>query len=216
MLRLVVRDLLFYQRRNLFILPFFAILGIVMMKIGGTDAFAVAVAVISLFGFLMTAQTAFAYDEQSKCNRFLRALPIPPATLVVSRYVSCALFGLTGAALVYALAPIANLFDGVAIDIGLSAVPLCFICMSVIGSVLMPVLFRFGYMKSKYPLMLAFIAISAGMPSLLMAGGVASVARTIVAALSGPGAVLLLLAIGALALVGSVWLSISILKKKEE
>lgn len=223
MLKLIFRDLFIYQRRNLIILPLFAVLFTFFIgQSPGPEGFTLALIIIAPFALTMTAYTAFAYDEASKFNRFLRATPATPETIVLSRYAACLLSAVSGAVFVMLFAAIANaaaVYYPVLqrdIALGMDVFMTWVIVLALYCAVLMPILFKFGYMKTKYPLMMMFIALSAGGPMILSSTGINRVLIGVLSSVSMTGGYIIFFIVSLLALYGSAKLSISIFRKKEE
>ncbi|ADY55959.1 hypothetical protein Sgly_1661 [Syntrophobotulus glycolicus DSM 8271] len=223
MLRLIVRDLFMYQRNNFFVLIGFALLNTFLLRQGdsGVMGFTICLLGMSLFAFTMTAQTTLYYDELSKSNRFFRAMPIPPSSIVRSRYASCFLSAAMGILALYIVAALVNvaslfypfLYREVIFNIDLLI--LCLAAVLIFCAALLPLLFKFGYMKSKYPLMLLFIALASCMPMALSSGTQTQKELPFLSFLPTIGTSGIVFILALLALYGSIRLSMAIFARKE-
>lgn len=222
MLRLIARDLFIYQKRHWIGLSGAALVIVLLMRLAEpAAAFPVSMLIISLVALTMTAQIGFVYDEMFKSNIFLRSLPISPATLVLSRYGSCLIAALSGGMIVVMLTAfikaISHFYPAWGMDFRFidGAWVACLVIVLLFCAILLPIVFRFGYVKVKYPLIFLFAFL-------------ATAGRTLYADMqnsqwwtalqsSAPAALvyLLLLLISLLLLYGSIKLSLAIFSKKE-
>ena len=222
MLRLVYRDLFIYQKRNLIVLPLFSLLLVGFRgEWDSAESFALTAALIAMFGLTMTANTAFAFDDSCKFNQYLRATPASPANIVLSRYASCLLSSVMGVVCITLFTLLANLFSGpfpalrrtMALDL-LSFLGILS-SVALVCAVLMPVLFRVGYTKMRYLLMLIVLVIGAGTPVFLSSTGLQPLITKALTSIPELGMALLLFAVSLLALYGSARLAIAVFRKKE-
>jgi hypothetical protein len=220
MFKLVFRDLFIYQRRNLIILPIFAVYFLFVFRPwegGSLDAILIA---ISLFAVTMTTQTAFAYDEASKFNKYLRAMPISPQTIVLSRYATGFCTAAMGVICSILFSVIFSLFapafgmPGIRLMVSPEAPLVCFIAVALCTSLINPIVFRFGYQKSRYLLLLFFWGII-GTGGYIVASRISSIEGLIPADVSITSWLLLLAAVLALCLYGSYRLSVRMLTRLE-
>lgn len=218
MLRLVYRDMFIYQRRNLVILPLFAVYFIFISRVWESQNLPLVALTISVFAVTMILQTAFAYDETSKFNKFLRAMPVSPMTIALSRYLTCFGSALMGLVYVYLAAaieiPLSSMgiipIGKINITLSLETVLMWFVVVALVSSILVPVMFRFGYQKAKYPLLL-LLCVSIG-------GGIGLSSVELPSFLAGAGSlgmIGILTAVTAIILYGSILLSANILAKQE-
>jgi hypothetical protein len=219
MFKLVFRDLFIYQRRNLFILPIFALYFLFVLKPWQGGSLDIVLVIISAFAVTMTTQTAFAYDEASKFNKYLRAMPISPRTIALSRYVTSfcsAAMGIVAMLLFGAaftlLAPAFGV-SGIHLTVSPNALPLCFITVALCASLIIPIVFRFGFQKSRYPMMLFLgVTIAAGSA---VSSLIPSLDRAIPVNMSITSWLFLLAGVLAVCLYGSYRLSVRVLTKME-
>jgi len=222
MLRLIYRDLFIYQKRNLVVLPGFALLFVFFSQEFGYAGMGLTMIMISVYALVMTAYTSFAYDETNKFNRFLRSAPIPSSTIILSRYASCVFSSIMGVVYVVifsALANVAAVYNpALRRDMTMSMeVLLVWITMiAFVSAFLMPILFKFGYVKTKYPLMLLVIAVPASGPMILAAPNMNQGLTAALSVISGKNGYILIFILSLLAFLGSAALSITIFKRKEE
>lgn len=219
MLRLTYRDLFIYQRRNLIIFPLFGVYFIAIFLFMAEQQYpfvALAIA-LSLYGILMVSQTAFSYDESTRFNKFVRALPVSATRIVFSRYLSCIFFSLLGFAWMLILGYAARWLSGVLgkgyidMTITVESIIIWLSAVALFPALLIPPLYKFGYMKSRYVLMLLIIVLIAGLPSLL-SGAVPQVLDVLNMLSSN---FILLFAAAAVLFCASVFLSARILRNKE-
>lgn len=165
MLKLIYRDLFIYQTRNLIIMPAFALF--FTFGVFGTEQALLfsSMAIIALFGFTMTATTAFALDETTKFQKFLRATPISTHKIVLSRYLSCLLSGAAGAVIVIIYHAVASFIPGelgeaiAAKTFTFSELIILAAILALYSAVLMPIIFKFDYNKIRYFLILLYMLI---------------------------------------------------------
>jgi hypothetical protein len=219
MFKLIYRDLFIYQRRNLVILPLFALYFLFVFRVWEGGSLDVILVIISSFAVTMTTQTAFAYDETSKFNKYLRAMPVSPRTIVLSRYATSFCSAAMGMALTILFGAAFSLLAPAfgmprpRLTISPEALPLCFIAVALWTSLTIPIVFRFGYQKSRYPLTFAFCAtIAAGSAAFIIAP---EADKAIPAEFPLTGWLFLLAALLAVCLYGSYRLSVRILTRLE-
>lgn len=219
MLRLLVRDIFIYQKRNFIVLPLLSIymLFIMVYSANSYSGIGAAAMVISTFAAIMIAQTAFAYDEAYKANKFMRALPASTYKIVTSRYLSAFCSAGMGILCVYVFSFLLNALSGsidginpVKVDFSPSVLLSCAGVVLPVCSISIPALYKFGYIKAKYPLMLATIVLIAGVPALLET----NIISNVMSFLEGNAIILALLA--AALLFASIWLSARILSNQEQ
>lgn len=220
MLRLIYRDLFIYQKRNLILLPGFALMFIYLSKVSGaaTPGLGMILIMISILSLTMTAYTAFAFDESNKFNRFLRSMPVPYTTIVLSRYSAGLLSSLMGSLYVILFAILSNLLFAdkpslkTEVSLPADAFFLLIIVLSLYSAILMTVLFKFGYTKTRYALLLVFVAIPATAPMLFAQKNI----NQALTSFTGKGGIFLLMLLSLLILLLSALLSTTIIEKKEE
>lgn len=174
MLKLIQRDLFIYQGKNTYVICVAVALFITLLYVIGAGAgLSNGLISIALYMFFITTQQTFGCDEATKFNRFLRATPVSAKTIVISRYASCLLSAVTGIASLLIIGVFANASSGfypaLRNDMGtrVDIILLCLILLVMICAVLFPVLFKFGFSKAKYPLMLLVIAAGSTYPLLI-------------------------------------------------
>lgn len=220
MLKLVQRDLFIYQGKNTYVICVAVALSITLLYvIGAGTGLSNGIFSIALYMFFITTQQTFGCDEATKFNRFLRATPVSANTIVMSRYVSCISSALMGIVTLFVVGVIANtasvFYPALQNDVGsrIDVILLCVISLVTICSFLFPVLFRFGFTKAKYPLMLLVVAAGSTYP-LLISDAAASAFNSFLSMIS----VWMYVGYAVLAaalLCGSYALSVAVVKRKE-
>jgi ABC-2 type transport system permease protein len=220
MLKLIYKDFFICQGKNIYVLPLFAVMIIAQMQMFEVvSMFPLVIISMSLFAFTMTAERTFSCDETSKFNRFLRATPVSAKAVVLSRYASCLLSAVIGVLLLIAVGIITNavsafypsLWKNISVDI--DSLLLCLAVLILVCAILFPILFRFGYTKAKYPLMLLIIAIGSSVPMLV--SDAANERLIDFLSFMSTGKYLVFVIVCLVLLYGSITLSIAILKRKE-
>lgn len=220
MLKLIFRDVFIYQGKNLFVLPLLALIVIFQMQMFGADtSISLAIIAVSLFAMLMATQLTFSCDETSKFNRFIRATPISAKTVVLSRYASCLLSAAFGVIITFVLAILTNIASAIypplwrSITVDVDMILICVNVSLLICAILFPWLFRFGYAKTKYPLMLFLIGAGSSIPMLV--SDTANQGFGEVLSSMSTGGYLLLTILSLICFYGSIMLSTIIYKRQE-
>lgn len=136
------------------LLVMLAVMGAVFLYSGGVETFTVVVTVI--FGTMVI--TTMSMDEASKWNRYALAMPVRRRDIVREKYLLQFCFCLVGMLLGLAIAVVAGLLRQ-----NLALAPLCAIALAGVGvsllagSVLIPLLYKFGAEKARMLLMLVYL-----------------------------------------------------------
>lgn len=217
MLRLVAKDVFIYQRRNFVAFLFLAIYLLVMLTFSANSfPFSFLASLISVYGAIIVCQTAFAYDDSYKANKFIRALPISPMQIVLARYISAFVtaviafvISILAGLLFNLIAPLTG-HGPVDLSFDLGSVLIWFSLVSVACAFLVPALYKFGYVKARYPLMILIIALFALMPTAMQSPAVGKIINTV------RGNSFIMLALSAALLTGSIFLSRRVLIRQEQ
>ncbi len=224
MLRLMVKDVFMLQRRNFVIIPLFSLYLAILSMSQALGVFGVgaAMAAMAQMSILMVSQAAFGYDEQSKFDVFLNAMPVKKSRIVLSRYLTCVVSALMGALwvfvlmlLLWAVSAATGLFT---VDFGISAdALLLWLPMSaVVTALIVPLLFKFGYMKARYFFTLLIAGTAASIPMLIsMTSDWSSGSLLELTSLSPALLFILSLLGGAVLLVLSYGISVAVYRKKQ-
>jgi len=159
---LLIKDILNFKKQwlvMLFLLIFYSV-------------FAVLNDSPEMVGFMMVLlslilpMTAFAYDEQSKWDRYALSMPVSRTEIVLSRY----LFLLLLVVLLSLFAFFLNFCMGVAPGEAFSSTALFSALSLLMGAVSFPVLFRFGPEKTRLLMVLVILIPTVGLMLLERAG----------------------------------------------
>lgn len=164
-----------------FMLLFFACITIPQ---GGVEACIVASGILCS----MMVITTFSFDDQSKWTKYAMIMPVSKKNYVISKFVVLAIFsligvligtilGTIGGLLMHKISSISSLFTS------LGAAAVGFVIAEVLGSVSIPLLFKFGAEKARMMTLIAFVVpliICYGAYQLLTALGVSFTSQVII------------------------------------
>ncbi|MGI6148162.1 MAG: ABC-2 transporter permease [Firmicutes bacterium] len=145
---LIRRDLMLQkgQRTLLFAIVLSVVAGIV---VANSPAFAVGT--IMLVAYLMTVYVN-AYDFKYNAELGYRSLPVPPATLIISRYLAVVVFAALSLGISIAASLVLRATGVIRLDSGWT-LPLVTLTLSAVGlyfAVFFPLYYKLGYMSSRW------------------------------------------------------------------
>jgi len=151
MKRLIWKDLLNLKLATLLLLPCYSLWAVNSgyFSLSSPSEVTVALSSIGIIGFLFIGRSAFYYDETSAFDKYLSAMPVPKFTIVASRYMICFLTSLLGIISTLVLAKL----QGGQLHIPIQSVVIAVFFTLLFIAILLPALFRYGYIKTKYILM---------------------------------------------------------------
>jgi len=164
LIHLVRRDLMVHKRERSLVVPALLCVAAAIF-LESTPGFAVGLITTVVYHVVVYTN---AYDFKYNVQLGYRSLPIPRASLIVSRYLSALLiFILSTAISILASAAVrtAGLFN-VTRGWTLSLVALAFCTVGLYFSVYFPIYFRLGYMKSRWATYFLLLSLYTGLGAL--------------------------------------------------
>lgn len=153
MFYLIVKDIML-QKKTLILT--FVYIAIFSFSFGKQTSILSAVTCMIIY---MMLAGSFAYDEKAKIDSVLCSMPISRDSIVLSKYVSMFVYTAFGYAIYFILYEINNLFK-----LPLNIMPMTGIDMFaalfaglLFGSVSIPFIFKFGFIRSRYFLIIFFL-----------------------------------------------------------
>lgn len=160
MLSLILKDLM-VQRKTLLFGFIYILIFTFAFSTGGSAMFTAGAFAVAY----LLIQTPAAHDDKCNADRMLNSLPVSRGTIVTAKYLSVALYVAIGAVqytLVYAIITLAGIPFTVSPPTPEAFIGLLFVA-AFFSSVYYPILFRFGYLKTRYLNIVLFAALfSAG------------------------------------------------------
>lgn len=219
MYNLILKDLLLSKK----VIPFAAIyvfLMIILFKenFGTNGAFASGIVAVAY----MLANRSLAYDDINKSDIVLLSLPISRNKIVLAKYLSIFVYGLIGA-LAYLIGIIIVYLINLPVSsyaVTIEAVIGSIVALGILFSIIFPITFKYGYIKSKFLVMVIFLVVFFGTPYMLSLVNISSLdsvntIRAYVSTLSDQVISILLLLITFLIVTVSYNFSVKIYKSRE-
>lgn len=161
MYNLILKDLLLSKK----VIPFAAIyvfLMIILFKenFGTNGAFASGIVAVAY----MLANRSLAYDDINKSDIVLLSLPISRNKIVLAKYLSIFVYGLIGA-LAYLIGIIIVILLNLPVSsyaVTIEAVIGSIVALGILFSIIFPITFKYGYIKSKLLVMVIFLVVFFG------------------------------------------------------
>lgn len=155
MKRLILKDFLNLKLTTLLLIPCYGLwaIGSGYFTFNTPSESMVSLTSIGIISFLLIGRSAFYYDETSTFDKYLSAMPIPKFTIVASRYMVCLLTSILG---IFSSTLLAKLYLSQS-SIPAGSITVAFLVNLLFMAILMPPLYRFGYLKSRYILMIITI-----------------------------------------------------------
>ncbi|MFY9295427.1 MAG: ABC-2 transporter permease [Caldicoprobacterales bacterium] len=146
MLNLILKDLLVQKKSLLFALGYCFFLVFAFQSMEGTAPVAATIAVVYLL-----IQYSFAYDDKNKSEIMLNSLPISRKDIVLAKYLSVLLYiGLATVAYMFATLVIKMINIPLNVQfLSLQTISISFFIVSLMASFYLPVVLKYGYLKSK-------------------------------------------------------------------
>ncbi|MFY9176183.1 MAG: ABC-2 transporter permease [Caldicoprobacterales bacterium] len=146
MLNLILKDLLVQKKSLLFALGYCFFLVFAFQSMEGTAPVAATIAVVYLL-----IQYSFAYDDKNKSEIMLNSLPISRKDIVLAKYLSVLLYiGLATVAYMFATLVIKMINIPLKVQfLSLQTISISFFIVSLMASFYLPVVLKYGYLKSK-------------------------------------------------------------------
>lgn len=161
MLRLVIKDILIQKKTFIGALIYLVFVIFVFQSLEGN----VYTAAIVAFTYLMV-MGAFAYDDKSKSDIMLNSLPVKRKNIVMAKYMSLFAYvtiGTVAFIAVNSLISVSNV-NVKTYPVDLESVVGAVFAISLLNSISFPMMFKFGYTKSRIYNMILFLSIFFGAP----------------------------------------------------
>jgi len=154
MLNLILKDLLVQKKSLLFALGYCFFLVFAFQSLQGAAPIAATVAVV----YLLT-QYSFTYEDKNKSETMLNSLPISRRDIVLAKYLSIFIYiGLAMVAYMFATLVVMAVKIPVKVQfISLQGITITLFLVSLMASMYLPIIFKFGYLKAKMFNMVMFL-----------------------------------------------------------
>ncbi len=146
MLNLILKDLLVQKKSILFVLSYCFFLVFAFQSLEGAAPVAATTAVV----YLLT-QYSFAHEDKNKSETMLNSLPISRKDIVLAKYLSIFLYiGLAMVAYMFATLVVMAVRIPVKVQfVSLQGITITLFLVSLMASMYLPIIFKFGYLKAK-------------------------------------------------------------------
>lgn len=164
MYNLLLKDVLILKKQFLYGLFIGALFSLTFSKINGAMMCIFALPYILVF-------TAVAYDEKDKAEIMLTSLPIDRSLLVIERYLSVFVFAILGA-MEYTIIEAIVYFTGINVEISpFTAISISSMVLglAIFYGIYLPMMFKFGYIKTRWVNLFMFFGLFFGVTSLINA-----------------------------------------------
>lgn len=163
MLNLISKDILMQKKNLLLILLFILGENIYIHFISGYPMIFISVLVpFAAEYFLLTNSCLF--DDKNKSYIILNSLPVTRKSVVIAKYISSLVFFAIGICLQLIFAALININKYGIMKI--EYIIICFCFIAILSSVYLPIYFKSGYAKTKWPIMILFFAMYLGISSI--------------------------------------------------
>lgn len=154
MLNLILKDLLVQKKSILFALCYCFFLVFAFQSLEGAAPVAATTAIV----YLLT-QYSFAYEDKNKSEIMLNSLPISRKDIVLAKYLSIFLYiGLAMVAYMFATLIVMAIKIPIKVQfISLQGITITLFLVSLMASLYLPIIFKFGYLKAKMFNMVMFL-----------------------------------------------------------
>ncbi len=164
MFRLVIKDFYFLQKKMLFIIPFYIIMLMFLkfLKMTSVAETTACLVVTCIIGILLIAQNSFGFDEKVHFEAFVCTLPLTQNQIVASKYLVClaaSVFGLLCMFVLGYLAVLTSFSGTTAIVVSPTTFFIWAFMTSIFSAVILPILFKKGYMKTRMQIIIFAIVI---------------------------------------------------------
>lgn len=154
MLNLILKDVLIQKKSILFAFGYCFFLVFAFQDLEGTAPVAATTAVVYLL-----IQYSFAHEDKNKSEIMLNSLPISRKDIVLAKYLSIFIY-MGIAMLAYMLATLIVMAMKIPVKvqfISLEGITTSLFLVSLMTSVYLPIIFKFGYLKAKMFNMMMFL-----------------------------------------------------------
>lgn len=164
MFRLVIKDFYFLQKKMLFIIPFYIIMLLFLkfLKMTTVAETTACLVVTCIIGILLIAQNSFGFDEKVHFEAFVCTLPLTQNQIVASKYLVCltaSVFSMLCMFVLGYLAVLTGLAGTTAMVIGPTTFFVWVFVTAVFSAIILPILFKKGYMKTRMQIIILAIVI---------------------------------------------------------
>lgn len=154
MLNLIIKDILVQKKTILFAVGYCFFLVFAFQSLEVVTPIAATTAIVYLL-----IQYSFAHEDKNNSETMLNSLPVSRKDIVLAKYLSIFVYiGL--AMLAYMVATLVVITVRIPIKVeflSLQGITITFLMVSLMASIYMPVIFKFGYLKAKIFNMVMFL-----------------------------------------------------------
>lgn len=159
MLNLISKDI-FMQKKNLIITILFIFVENIYVHFGnGISAIFISVVVPFLVEYLLLTNSCL-LDDKNKSHIIINSLPVARKSIVIARYISVLVFFAIAVCIQFLFSALMNTNKYGIMKIEYVIIGFSFI--TVLSSLYLPIYFKMGYSKTKWPIMILLFAMFFG------------------------------------------------------